>query len=88
METPGQTRIPMRTCLGCREQEPQTKLIRVVLLDGKVVFDQTKTATGRGAYLHQNPECISSATSKRLFNRAFKVSGNLKVTLTIEELMQ
>lgn len=80
MATPNQERIPMRTCLGCRQREPQTKLIRVVLVNGKALADPTKSAPGRGAYLHQDSECISSAINRRLFNRAFKVSGQIDST--------
>ena len=75
---------PIRTCISCRKQEPQTKLIRVVLVDGKVILDQTKTAPGRGAYLHQDSECINNAVTRKSFYRALKAQGNLDVTQVID----
>jgi len=76
---------PIRTCVGCRERELQTKLIRVILADQqvipkKVLVDFAKTAPGRGAYLHFNSECINTAVSRKLLGRALKATSKLDVT--------
>jgi predicted RNA-binding protein YlxR (DUF448 family) len=84
MTVPISTATPMRTCIGCRQQEPQTKLIRVVLSDGKAMLDLTKTAPGRGAYLHQDSECINTAVTRKLLTRALKAQSNLDVTKVFE----
>lgn len=81
--------VPIRTCIGCRKREPQTKLIRVVLADqsgtsNQVHVDQTKTALGRGAYLHLDSECIGTAVTRKLLARALKAPGNLDLTEVTE----
>lgn len=76
----------MRTCIGCRQRELQTKLIRVVLSDGKALLDQTKTAPGRGAYLHQDSDCINTAVTRKMLARALKAPSNLDVTDVFEQI--
>jgi hypothetical protein len=77
---------PIRTCVGCRQREPQTKLIRVVLSDNQVILDLTQTAAGRGAYLHQDLECINLAVTRKVLNRALKAPSNLDVTDLVEQI--
>jgi hypothetical protein len=50
--------IPERMCIGCRERNSKESLIRV--------------GEGRGAYVHDNPDCIIIALKKRSFDRALK----------------
>ena len=76
---------PIRTCIGCRQRESQTKLIRVVLADrlgtaNQVLVDHAKTKLGRGAYLHLDPDCIGTAVNRKLLARALKALGNLDLT--------
>lgn len=40
-----------------------------------VVIDRTKTMSGRGAWLHPNPECLGTAVAKKAFARAFRIGG-------------
>jgi predicted RNA-binding protein YlxR (DUF448 family) len=49
--------IPRRTCVGCREVLPKRSLIRIVRGEKGVTVDLTGKAHGRGAYLHDLPEC-------------------------------
>lgn len=63
---------PMRTCIGCREREPRSLLVRVVLNGDHVVVDHTGTAPGRGAWLHPSGECLATAVKRRAFNRALR----------------
>jgi len=76
---------PIRTCVGCRHREPQTKLIRIILADQQVtpnksLVDFSKKAPGRGAYLHLDPKCINTAVSRKLLARALKAHSNLDTT--------
>jgi len=64
---------PMRTCLGCRKKANQEELIRIVVSKNQVVPDFAQTFPGRGAYLHQQSECIKNAIDRRLFTRALRV---------------
>ena len=44
--------VPLRQCIGCREQKPKTELIRVVRSpEGELSIDLRGRVPGRGAYL-------------------------------------
>ncbi|ADG78332.1 YlxR family protein [Tsukamurella paurometabola] len=77
---------PVRTCIGCRRRAPATELIRLVAsapLDGArtVVVDARHRLPGRGAWLHDHPECIALARRRNAFRRALRVSGPLDDSL-------
>lgn len=76
----------MRTCLGCKKKANQEELIRIVFSNGQVVPDFAKTLPGRGAYLHQQSECIKNAIDRRLFSRALRISAAID-TLPIDALL-
>lgn len=68
---------PVRTCVGCRRREIQSKLLRTArAVDERgvktVVVDTRRCIAGRGAWLHPDPACLSLAIKKRAFNRAFR----------------
>jgi uncharacterized protein len=63
---------PTRTCVGCRTQASQNKLLRVVLQHAELVPDQHRRLTGRGAYVHFDLECIERAIQRRSFIRALR----------------
>lgn len=66
-------KIPMRTCIGCREQKPKKDLIRVVKNNEDEIFiDKTGKANGRGAYLCNDKNCLEKAIKSKSLNRAFK----------------
>jgi predicted RNA-binding protein YlxR (DUF448 family) len=68
----GQAR-PQRTCLGCRQEQDRSRLVRYVRApDGTVLVDYRQKLPGRGAYTCLNSECISQAVSRRQFDRAFR----------------
>ncbi len=46
--------------------------------DGVVVEDPTGRAPGRGAYLHDDPECRALALKKRSLERALKLQNRQK----------
>jgi len=49
------------------------ELIRLVRqLNGEVVLDPTCRIQGRGAYVHRDPSCVSSAIQRKLLDRALK----------------
>ena len=64
--TPLKTRpVPRRTCIGCNTTTNKRELVRVVRQpEGGVVADPTGKKAGRGAYVHQQPECWELALKK------------------------
>ena len=66
--------IPIRQCIGCREQKPKTELIRVVRSpQGDVTLDFRGKAPGRGAYLCRESGCLKKAVKSRALERALAV---------------
>jgi len=66
---------PARTCVGCRGQAGKAALIRIVRIAGNgVAVDRTGHADGRGAYVHNDPECINQARKRKSLERALKGS--------------
>jgi predicted RNA-binding protein YlxR (DUF448 family) len=47
----------------------------VVLTEGRLAVDESATAPGRGAWLHPNGRCLSHATKRHAFSRAFRTAG-------------
>lgn len=74
----------VRTCVGCRTRAPRSALLRVVSIDSVLVLDERATMPGRGAWVHETPECVDAAIRRRAFVRALRVSGPLD-TQTIEK---
>ncbi len=64
-------KIPMRTCIACRQEKPKKELIRVVKFGDEISLDCTGKANGRGAYVCNDPECIKKLKKNKLINRAF-----------------
>ena len=65
-------KIPMRQCLGCREMKPKRELLRVVRSpEGAVSLDLLGKASGRGAYVCPNTDCLKRAIKTRALSRAF-----------------
>ena len=67
--------IPIRQCIGCREQKPKTELIRVVRSpEGTVSLDFRGKSPGRGAYLCRDAGCLKKAAKSRALERALSVA--------------
>lgn len=66
---------PVRTCAGCREEAGKTQLIRIVRrAEGGAAIDRTRRATGRGAYVHDDPTCAELARKRRSLDRALRTT--------------
>lgn len=63
---------PTRTCVGCRRRDTTDRLVRVVRRGDDIVIDQARTAPGRGAYLHRDPQCVSVALARQSIIRALR----------------
>ena len=47
--------------------------MRMVLVDGEVIFDQQQIAPGRGAWVHR--KCLKMAIDRQAFKWAFKLTA-------------
>jgi len=70
--------FPVRSCIGCRKKANPSELIRVVLIDGKLLPDIKGGAPGRGAWLHK--KCAEGAISRGAFRFAFKQDEAMDVS--------
>ena len=70
-------RVPIRTCVVCRQTSAKKTLLRVIRAPekdgGGVAADPTGRATGRGAYVCASPECIEKAVKQKRFERSLSV---------------
>ncbi len=73
-------KIPMRTCIACKEKQPKKDLIRIVYNETEgLTYDLTGKKNGRGAYICRNLQCLDklkketlqSALKQSISNEAF-----------------
>lgn len=77
---------PLRMCMVCRSRREKSDLIRLVKLSpAKAAVDKTGKASGRGAYICKNSDCINKAKKCKAFERAFSMQID---PLLYEELEQ
>ncbi len=71
-------RIPLRSCVVCRQTSDKKALLRVGRAPekdgGAVAVDPTGRANGRGAYICAAPECIEKAAKQKKFERSLSAS--------------
>ncbi len=66
---------PMRTCVGCRTEQPKRQLVRIVRTpDGQVIVDETGKANGRGAYLCRRAACWTQALRRGALAHALRTT--------------
>jgi predicted RNA-binding protein YlxR (DUF448 family) len=70
-------KLRQRSCIACRKLENWTDLIRTVLVDNEVKVDLNHRMPGRGAWLHRS--CFQMALERKVFSRAFKIEGDIKL---------
>ena len=75
---------PIRTCVGCRKQEPKNQLIRIVLSGSRATPATGEINSGRGVYVHSDPECISNAVNRKLIVRGLNSQANLDQSAVLE----
>ncbi len=78
--------LPVRSCISCRKRENPSALIRVVLVDGKVIPDLKGGAAGRGAWLHK--KCAEVAIARNAFVFAFKTNKAQAEAVDVSELLK
>ena len=76
----------MRRCNGCNEQKPKKELIRVVRSpEGEISLDLKGKASGRGAYICNNAECLKKARKSKRIDRTFEMTIPDEVYRQMEE---
>ena len=81
-----QKKIPMRTCIACREEKPKREMLRIVKnADGEIKLDFSGKLAGRGAYICDGAACIAKLKKNRLLNRSFSCEVPQEIYLRIEE---
>ena len=84
-----QKKIPMRQCLGCREMKPKKELIRVVRSpEGEISLDFKGKASGRGAYICHDPQCLKKAIKSKALERAFSAQIPPEIYDKLNEQME
>ncbi len=79
-------KIPMRTCIACREEKPKKEMLRVVRnAAGEIRLDFSGKLPGRGAYVCGCEACIRKLRKYRLLNKTFSADVSDEVYSAIEE---
>lgn len=52
---------------------------------GKIFIDFSSKASGRGAYICDNPDCITKMKKQRLLNKVFSCAVDEIVYIAVEE---
>ena len=90
-------RVPIRSCVVCRQTSQKANLLRVVRAPekdgGAVAVDPTGRANGRGAYICAALECIEKAAKQKRFERSLSAPVPAAVTedlkaMTLKEMNQ
>lgn len=66
-------RLPLRTCLACRQIKTKRELVRMVRTPGgDIEFDVSGKKEGRGAYICPTMSCLEGALKGKQLERVFK----------------
>ena len=81
-------KVPIRTCIVCRQALPKRELNRIVKSGEEIFLDKTGKANGRGAYVCGDIECFNKLKKNKLLNRAFSMEVKEEVySKLMEELL-
>ncbi len=82
-------KIPVRQCLGCREQKAKSELLRVVRSpEGTISLDFRGKASGRGAYICRSAECLKKAVKSRALERSLETPIPEKIFAQLSAQME
>ncbi|MBR2023441.1 MAG: YlxR family protein [Clostridia bacterium] len=78
--------VPLRMCIACRQMKPKKEMSRVTRnAEGEIFFDPTGKASGRGAYICGDEQCLKLLQDKKLLNKAFAQMVDAKVYEVVKE---
>ncbi len=79
-------KIPMRTCIGCREEKPKKEMLRIVKnAAGEIHLDFSGKTAGRGAYVCNSESCVKRVCKYKLLHKTFSQEVSEEVYKAIEE---
>ena len=79
-------KIPLRSCIVCREQHDKREMLRIVKnANGEISLDLTGKKAGRGAYICGKGECFKKLFKQKTLNRVFECAIDDEVYLSIEK---
>ena len=78
-------KIPMRTCIACRQTKPKKELIRIVKSGEVISLDRTGRKNGRGAYICDDISCLEKLKKQKILNKVFSTPVSDQVYSKIEE---
>jgi predicted RNA-binding protein YlxR (DUF448 family)/ribosomal protein L7Ae-like RNA K-turn-binding protein len=72
---------PMRTCVGCRQKDDRTALLRFVVAGDppQLVPDVPRRAGGRGVSVHPRRPCLDAAVKSGALKRGLKNDADVSV---------
>lgn len=81
--------IPVRNCAACRIKLPKGELTRIVRSpDGRVFYDETGKADGRGMYWCGSRKCLDKIRKKGLVGRMLKTGTRVEIFDRLEEVIK
>ena len=81
-------KVPMRTCIACRQSKPKKELVRIVRnKDGEFFVDRTGRLNGRGAYVCDDNACFEKIIKRKMLGHAFGVEVPNEVYVSVEEAL-
>jgi len=79
-------KLPLRMCVGCGEMKNKNELVRIVKnQEGEIFLDLTSRASGRGAYICRDAECLKKAAKARRLEKAFSCRVSDETYKALEE---
>ena len=79
---------PVRTCVGCRRRDSDSRLLRIVHDPQTAALspDPRRRAGGRGVWVHRDERCIATALDRRAFIRSLRIGGTVSQDAVSEVL--
>jgi hypothetical protein len=79
-------KIPMRTCIACREEKPKKEMLRIVKnAEGEIRLDFSGKLPGRGAYICNSEACVKKLGKYKLLHKTFSANVSEEIYARIEE---
>ena len=81
-------KIPQRTCMGCNTQKNKNELIRIVKnKEGNIFVDTTGKASGRGAYICNDVQCLEKAIKSKRLEKCFETKIDNEIYVSLRGVM-
>ena len=58
--------MSFRTCLGCKKVCKKAELVRLAVVENRIIVDAKGRLAGRGAHVHAKPSCLAKAMNEKL----------------------